>query len=103
MAKLAVLPEQAVIDGLKGTLDYYVLHLNPSEEKGIVCVRTWPRYRSEAYPESSKVTQPFFAYVNQMAAFISPEVQQAYEQMAAGTGLSWKDMMVRCYLNRELL
>lgn len=103
MTKLPQLPAQSIIDGYKGTLDFYLLHLNPSDEAGMACVRTWPRYNPEAYSEASKVMQPFFAYINQMAAYISPEVKEAYVVMAGGTSLSWKDMMIRCYLNQELL
>lgn len=103
MSKLLNLPEQSIIDGFKGTLDFYILRLNPSDEAGMVCCRTWPRYNPEAYSGESKIMQPYFAYINQMAPFISQEIKDSYTAMAAGTGLSWKDMMVRCYLNMELL
>ncbi|GAI98357.1 unnamed protein product, partial [marine sediment metagenome] len=36
MAKLKVLPHQAIIDGLKGKVDFY-LH------RGIPCARKWPK------------------------------------------------------------
>jgi len=67
------------------------------------CCRSWPVYRPGAYPESSKVMQPFFSYVNKMGSYMSPEVRSAYDYLAGGTGLTWKDYMVRLYLNFELL
>ena len=103
MVRLKQLPSAAMIDQLKGSLDFYVYHINPYDEEGIPCCRTWPRYRPESYPESSKVTQPAFSYVNKMSSYIAPIVRDAYATMAGGTRLSWKDMMVRLYLNGELL
>lgn len=103
MAKLDVLPSKSVIDTYKGTLDFYTLHLHPYDEVGIHCCRRWPTYRPESYPDSSKVMQPYFAYVNKMSPFISPDVRAAYNDLAGGTGLSWKDYMVRLYLSPEAL
>lgn len=103
MSKLDALPSKATIDTFKGVLDFYTLHLIPTDEVGIHCCRTWPTYRPGNYPESSKVMQPFFAYVNKMAPFISPDVLAAYDALAGGTGLSWKDYMVRLYLSPQEL
>jgi len=103
LAILPALPAQAIIDQVAGVLDFYVQHLNPSDERGIVCVRKWPSYVPEHYPASSKVMQPYFAYVNKMAPFISPTVLEAYKAMAGGTGLAWKDFLVRCYINGDLI
>ena len=103
MVRLKHLPSAAMIDTLKGQLDFYLYHINPYDEEGIPVCRTWPRYNPESYPESSNVMQPAFAYVNKMATFIAPIVHDAYVAMAGGTRLSWKDMMNRLYLNAELL
>ena len=103
MVRLKQLPSAAMIDKLKGQLDFYLYHMAPFDEAGIPVCRTWPRYTPENYPESSRVMQQPFAYVNKMAPFISPIVHDAYAAMAGGTGLSWKDYMVRLYLNGELL
>lgn len=103
MVRLSQLPSAAMIDKLKGQLDFYLYHMAPYDEAGIPVCRTWPRYDPESYPESSRVMQQPFAYVNKMSPFISPIVHDAYEAMAGSTGLSWKDFMVRLYLNGELL
>jgi hypothetical protein len=103
MVRLKQLPSAAMIDKLKGSLDFYVYHMNLYDEEGIPVCRTWPRYHAESYPESSRVMQPAFAYVNKMAPFISPIVHDAYVAMAGSTGLAWRDYMVRLYLNGELL
>lgn len=103
MTKLPQLPAQHIIDQLKGTLDFYTLHLNPSDEAGIPCCRTWPRYNPSSYPESSRIWQPLFSYINKIASQLPPQIQAPYQVMAGGTALTWKDYLVRCYFNRDAL
>lgn len=100
MAKLDKMPSKAVIDGFKGVLDFYEFHPFCGSEKSIVVCRTWPKYNAANYPASARLMNAFFAYINQQTYNITPEVMAAYEFMAGGTGLTWRDFMVRCYLSK---
>lgn len=92
MVRLAKLPEQAIIDGFKGKVDFYLC-------KGIPCARKWPVWKTrEPTPEERKA-QEAFAYVNHMAANLPPYVIEQYRRMAAGLSYSWKDFLVRGYLS----
>lgn len=93
-------PPQSIIDTLAGVLDFYEMRPNFLSNRSIPICRTWPRYRPEAYPESSKVYQPYFAYIGKMSPSISPSVEAAYQLMAGGTGLTFRDYMTRCYLSK---
>jgi len=93
-------PSGAIIDTLAGVLDFYNMRPNPVSERSIPICRTWPRYRPEAYPDTSKIMQPFFAYIGKMSPEISPGVEAAYQLMAGGTGLTFRDYMTRCYLSK---
>jgi len=91
MAKLKVLPHQAIIDGFKGKIDFYV-------HRGIPCARKWPRSPGRLRSQAVMSTWPAFAYAAGMWNELSPEIQDAYRAMASGTGLSGRDMFTRSYL-----
>jgi hypothetical protein len=103
MAKMEKIPERSIIDGLFGVIDFYELHLNPLSSKTIAIARAWPTYNKSHYPESCRVTTPFFGYVGKMWNFIEPEVQEAYKFLAGGTSLTGRDYMTRGYMNWETL
>ncbi|MBA7580413.1 hypothetical protein ES708_22304 [subsurface metagenome] len=92
MAKLAVLPEAAIISGFKGKLDFY-LH------DGVPCVRAWPRPPRRARAPAVQAQWPAFSYAAKEWSNLSPQVQEAYRQLATGSGLSGRDMQVRAYLS----
>ncbi len=83
----------AIISGFRGTLDFYVW-------KGIPCVRTWPR--KAIYPPTQEElnTRIAFTWASQNWQFLSPEVQDAYRAMAAGTTLSGRDLFVKFYISK---
>jgi hypothetical protein len=99
MVKLDKLPSASIIDGLFGVVDFYELHLNPESEKSIAIARAWPRYNPEAYPETSKVMQPYFRYISKMWSYLDPTVQQAYMELAESSSMAPRDYMTRCYIN----
>lgn len=91
MAKLLAMPQQAIIDGFKGTIDYYV-------NMGIPCARAWPKSPGKIRSEAVMAQWPAFTYASREWKNLSPAVQAAYEQLATNSGLSGRDMMVRAYL-----
>jgi len=95
MAKLKVLPELAIIDGLKGKIDYYMNFQSSDPEtrgKGIPCARKWPR------SPGHKRAPGAFSYAASHWATLPKEIQDPYNKMASGTGLSGRDMFTRGYL-----
>lgn len=92
MAKLASLPERAIISGFKGRLDFYVLN-------GVPCCRKWPRPHRPTETESVIAQQAIFADAVSLWSTLSQEVRDAYDTMASGSTLSGRDMMVKMYIN----
>lgn len=94
MAVISRMPAQAIIDGFRGTLDYYKFC-------GLNVVRAWPR--KPPLPRAPAVEaqwQPF-AYINTAVLNLPPNIIEAYKRMALGSSLTWRDLAVRLYFNRE--
>ena len=91
MVKLKRLPAQHIIDGFKGSTDFY-------EYMGIPCARSWPRPPTE--PRSLAVQAGWipFSYINRIAASLPPLIIQAYKDMATGSNAHWKDYLTRAYI-----
>ncbi len=91
MAIIKRLPSQAIIDGFKGTLDYYVC-------MGIPCVRMWPRSPGKNRTAAVKAQWPAWTTASREWSNLSPAVQDAYRTLATNSGLSGRDMFTRAYL-----
>ena len=91
MAKLTALPSTAIIDGLKGTIDYYIY-------MGVPCARSWPSSPGKVRSPSVMAQWPAFIYASKEWSNLSPAVQSAYNQLSTNSGLSGRDMQVRAYL-----
>lgn len=92
MAKLVALPHQAIIDGFKGTIDFYV-------HRGIPCARAWPKSPGKIRSEAVMAQWPLFSYASQEWSHLSPTIQDAFKQLATDSGLSGRDMFTRAYLS----
>jgi len=91
MAKLEKLPEQWIIDGFKGTIDFY-------EWKGIAVARKWPVFQPYPFSEAQKDNQAAFAYINKLYSQLSLSVIVGYTLLAARTSQTPKDYIVRAYM-----
>lgn len=92
MAKVLVMPSEGIISGFKGVIDYYYY-------MGIACVRRWPSSPGKRRtPPVMAQWQPFTVAAQEWPQ-LSAEVRAAYEVLAAGSGLSGRDMQVRSYLS----
>lgn len=101
MATLKTLPHQDIISGLKGKIDFYVYHASKDPElrgKGTVCARKWPRSPGHKRAPAVEAQWPAFTYAASHWTNLSQEIQDAYNEMATGTGLSGRDMFTRSYL-----
>ncbi len=92
MAKIKALPGQKVISGFKGVIDYYVW-------KGIACVRSWPRSPGHRRAPAVEAQWSAFTEASKLWNELSPEVQEAYKRMSAGTSWSGRDLQVKSYLS----
>ncbi len=92
MAKLTALPSLAIIDGFKGTVDYYV-------HRGIPCARKWPRSPGHRRAPGVEAQWPAFALATQLWNQISEAVQDAYRATATGSTLSGRDLSAKAYLS----
>lgn len=92
MVRLGALPNQAIIGGFKGKIDFYLW-------KGIPCARRWPRWRKRKASPAEAAAQEAFAYINQMAAFIPTFIRAQYVRQVTGTPFSWKDLLVKAYIS----
>lgn len=91
MATLTRMPQQAIIDGFKGVLDFYLW-------KGIPCVRKWPVYRPRPPSPAELTNQQAFAYVNKAWSDLPANIKLQWNAMAGGTALTGKDHYVRAYM-----
>lgn len=91
MAKITAMPNQAIIDGFKGTIDFYLY-------MGIPCARKWPVWRPREPHPDERVNQDDFTRINQAASSLPLEFITAYKAMAQGTPFTWKDFMVRSFM-----
>ncbi|MBA7641490.1 hypothetical protein ES703_49173 [subsurface metagenome] len=103
MTVLRKLPSKGVISMLAGTLDFYVYHPVTCQGPGIPCVRTWPRYDPHRMTQASIDQRAAFGYVNTTWKELSPEVQQAWIDMAGQSSVTGKDLSIRGYINGDTL
>ena len=92
MSKLKVLPEEAIISGFKGKVDFY-LH------DGVPCARRWPRSPGHRRAPAVESQWPAFAYAAALWSRMDPETQAAYNAMATGSGMTGRDLSMRAYLS----
>ncbi|GAH27142.1 unnamed protein product [marine sediment metagenome] len=91
MAILKVLPHQAIIDGFKGKIDFYM-------HRGIACARKWPRSPGHLRAPAVMAQWPTFTEAAQGWVKLTEEERQAYRDLASGTGLSGRDLFTRSYI-----
>ena len=92
MAKLSQLPGQAIIDGLKGTVDFYYW-------KGIPVARSWPRKTTLPPSPAMLAAQQTFA----KAAILYKEQDRVLilylKDNASSTAKTSKDIFFMAYLS----
>lgn len=91
MAKLLKMPSQSIIDGFKGTIDFYYW-------KGIPVARKWPVWRPRTATPTEASNQRAFSYVNKAWKGLPANIKTRWNEMAGGTGLTGKDHYVRAYM-----
>jgi len=92
MVILKTLPHQAIIDGFKGKIDFYV-------HRGIPCARSWPKSPGRRRAPRVKAQWQAFAYASATWNKLSPEVQQAYKQTAQESNLTGRDLFTKSFIS----
>ncbi len=96
MAKLTAMPEQSIIDGFKGTVDYYVWN-------GIPCARKWPSSPGHRRAPLVEAAWPAFAFAGSYWNNLAPEVKASWNAMADGFPLTGRDMFTKSFLSPDNL
>jgi len=91
VARITAMPTLDIIDGYKGTLDFYI-------NMGIPCVRSWPKSPGKLRSQAVMAQWPIFTHAAKEWKNLSPAVQQAYTKYATNSGLTGRDMLMRAYL-----
>ena len=95
MAKLTALPSQAIIDGLKGKLDFYYW-------MGIPVVRSWPRSPGKRRAPAVEAQWEAWTTASRIWNLLDDEIRQAYIQTSHGTNLTGRDLAMKAYLSGYL-
>jgi len=85
------MPHEAIIDGFKGSIDFYF-------NMGIPCARAWPKSPGKARSPGVKAGWSPFSYATKEWRRLSLSVQEAYNSMSTNSGLSGRDMQMRAYM-----
>ena len=86
----------AVINGFKGTLDFYV-------HCGLNCVRSWPRSPGPHRALAVQAGWPAFTWSVKNWLNLAPIVQEAYRQLATGTKMTGRDIFMKSYMKGDTL
>lgn len=85
------MPQQAIIDGFRGKLDFY-------EWRGIPCCRRWPQFKATVWPQAVIESQNVFKVAARGWLEVSSEVRAAYASMSTNSGYSPRDLFVAMYI-----
>ena len=91
MAIIKHMVAQKVIDGFKGTIDFYYY-------MGVPCARKWPKSPGKVRSPAVMAGWATFSYAAGEWNNLSPYVRRSYEILGSGSGLSGRDMFSRAYM-----
>jgi len=86
------MPNLAIINGFKGTVDFYI-------HNGVPCARRWPRSPGRRRAPPVEAQWPAFSWAASHWNSLSPEVQEAYRLTASDTNMSGRDLFVKSYIS----
>jgi len=95
MAKLTALPEEAIINGFKGKVDFYLWN-------GIPVARKWPRSPGKRRAPAVEAQWTAWTTASRLWTLLDEETRQAYITTSHGTNLSGRDLAQKAYLSGYL-
>jgi len=95
MAVIGALPSRAIIDGLRGVLDFY-------KWCGLSIVRSWPRQHIKKRAPGVIAAQQTFAYAHLMSSTLPANVVESWHYLANQSNLTWRDWLARAYVGGKL-
>lgn len=96
MAKILKMPSQEIINGFKGTIDFYLWNKIP-------CVRRWPRSPGHHRAPLVEAQWPTFAWASSNWNSLTSEIQDAYRAMSSGTNMSGRDLFTKGFISPTYL
>ena len=85
------LPGQAIIDGYKGKIDFYVWRTIP-------VARKWPRKPTYRRSPAELARQHIFGYASKIWNGMSLEIREAYAQTAGATNMTARDLATKAFI-----
>ena len=96
MAKVTQLPGMEIISGFKGVVDYYVY-------MGVPCARKWPSSPGHKRAPAVEAAWPAFSWSASNWNNLSQPVRDAYNRLAANTGMTGRDIFTKSFINGSTL
>ena len=91
MAKLLVMPNQTIVNGMKGKVDFYLW-------MGIPVARRWPRSPGPRRAPLVEAQWPRWTYATRIWNTLSSVMQDAWRETARNTGLTGRDLQIKAYI-----
>lgn len=91
MAVLAKMPNEAIISGFKGSVDFYFW-------KGRACARRWPQAPAGIRSPAVVAAQLPFIEAIRLWGLASKEVKDAYKAASAATSYSGYELFIQGYI-----
>lgn len=88
MASLTSLPSLEIIQGFKGTIDYFVT-------RGITCARRWPRYSKDRMSAPALAAAATFGLIIKAWALVCSEIKEELNLDAADQPRSARDIYIQ--------
>lgn len=97
MTVINALPAMSIIDGFRGTLDFYVLCRGGAAKTAVV--RKWPVTPRSSMTSGTIRAQGPFAAAAIAITKVDQETKDLYSEMAGNTSYTWKDVAMSLYIN----
>ena len=88
MAVLSALPEQSIIDGYRGVLDFYYYC-------GLPVARSWPRSPGKTRAPKVVAAAAQFDWVQKSTTALPADIKYAWMALPQGQSLTWRDWATR--------
>lgn len=101
MVKLLALPEQSIIDGFKGVIDFYVHYQTCNRSNagsGTPCARSWPRSPGQKRASAVEAQWSAFSFAASNWNSLDPYVQAAYKSTVQETNLTPRDLFTKAFI-----
>lgn len=89
------MPNQAIVSGFKGVVDFYLW-------LGIPVARRWPRSPGPRRAPLVEAQWPAFTTASRLWSLMAPVIQEGYITTSHGSNLTGRDLAMKAYLSGYL-